>query len=390
MILNTQHTKKIIGPEPIIFLAAMAALFGFIAHTMGCVNMINTMMNTAYKLLTDTVWYIMAIAVLAGAIGALLTEFGVVAILNKLLSPLVRPLYGMPGASMIGILTTFLSDNPAILTLADDANYRNYFKRYQIPALANIGTSFGMGLIVITFMISLSRYSGESYSSAVFCGFMGAILGSIISTRMMLLKTSKVLGKDTLADVQAGSSIIDSNHRAIRAGSPGKRFMDAILCGGKSGVKIGFSIIPGVLLICTVVMIFTNGPSADGTFTGEAYEGIAFLPWLSDKLSFLLDPLFGFTYSGAISVPLTALGSAGASLGMITDMVSNNLVSGNDIAVFTAMCMCWSGYLSTHVAMMDSLGYNELTGAAIRAHTIGGIFSGIFAHFVYLLISMVQ
>ena len=108
--------KKIISPEPILFLAGFSVFFGLIGQKMGTINLVNTMMNTASALLTDTVWYIMAIAVLAGALGALLTEFGVVALLNKILSPLIKPLYGMPGASMIGILTAFLSDNPAILT----------------------------------------------------------------------------------------------------------------------------------------------------------------------------------------------------------------------------------------------------------------------------------
>ena len=49
---------------------------------------------------------------------------------------------------------------------------------------------------------------------------------------------------------------------------------------------------------------------------------------------------------------------------------------GNDIAVFTAMCMCWSGYLSTHVAMMDSLHCSDMTGKAIFSHTIGGLAGG--------------
>ena len=52
---------------------------------MGAVNMVNTMMNTAYRLLQDTVFYIMAIAVLAGEISGLLTEFGVVALINRLI-----------------------------------------------------------------------------------------------------------------------------------------------------------------------------------------------------------------------------------------------------------------------------------------------------------------
>ena len=88
-----------------------------------------------------------------------------------------------------------------------------------------------------------------------------------------------------------------------------------------------------------------------GAYTGAAYEGIAFLPWVGAKLNPVLKPLFGFTSPEAIAVPVTALGAAGASIGLILPMIRSGLAVGNDIAVFTAMCMCWSGYLSTHVAV---------------------------------------
>ena len=64
------------------------------------------------------------------------------------------------------------------------------------------------------------------------------------------------------------------------------------------------------------------------------------------------------------------------------------MASGNDIAVFTAMCMCFSGYLSTHVAMMSSLKFPELAGKSILSHTIGGLCAGISAHFIYMLITL--
>ncbi|MBQ2160874.1 MAG: hypothetical protein II444_03475, partial [Firmicutes bacterium] len=95
--------------------------------------------------------------------------------------------------------------------------------------------------------------------------------------------------------------------------------------------------------------MLTNGPSADGTYTGEAYEGIAFFPFVAEKLSFILNPLFGFTANECISIPITALGSAGAAIALIPGMLANGQATGADVAVFTAMCMCWSGYLSTHV-----------------------------------------
>ena len=44
----------------------------------------------------------------------------------------------------LGVVTTFLSDNPAILTLADDRYFKSLFKRYQFPALTNLGTHVSM------------------------------------------------------------------------------------------------------------------------------------------------------------------------------------------------------------------------------------------------------
>lgn len=75
------------------------------------------------------------------------------------------------------------------------------------------------------------------------------------------------------------------NTREIRDGGIGGRAIEALLEGGKNGVDVGLAIIPGVITICTLVMMLTNGASADGTYTGAAYEGIAFLPWLGKKLN---------------------------------------------------------------------------------------------------------
>jgi hypothetical protein len=55
--------------DTIIFLTLLFLFFGYVGYYMGIGNMFSTLMETAYKLLMDTVFYIMAIAVLAGAFG---------------------------------------------------------------------------------------------------------------------------------------------------------------------------------------------------------------------------------------------------------------------------------------------------------------------------------
>ena len=383
--------KQVTAPQhgilsALLFLAVFLGIFVIFVIPMGLSNALNTMMNTAYQLLVDTALYIMAIAVLAGAISALFSEFGVIDLLNRLLSPLMVPLFNMPGVAALGVVTTYLSDNPAILTLASDKNYSRYFKPYQIPALTNLGTSFGMGLVVTSFVLGLGASAGPGIGLAALCGNMGAVVGSILSTRLMLFFTSRAMGRDSQPAVSQARAHTEEHQQKTSSGAV--RVMDALMRGGKQGVDLGLGIIPGVLVICTLVMMLTNGTADSGIYTGAAFEGVPLLPAIAEKLTFILKPLFGFSSAEAVSVPITALGSAGAALSIIPSLVQRGLASCNDIAVFTAMCMCWSGYLSTHLSMMDVLGCTKLTGKAILAHTLGGLLAGISAHWFYTLVTL--
>ena len=376
--------KKDIGLENFLCLGLFLTFFILIGRKMGGINMIKTMMNTGFDLLMNVCLYLMAIAVLAGAISGLFSEFGVIALVNKLLSKIMKPIYDLPGASSLGMLNCYLSDNPAILTLAHDDNFRRYFKKYQMPALTNLGTAFGMGLITTTTMMGLNV---EGAVTSALIGNLGAVIGSIVSVRLMMHATKKMYGTTEFVEVKS-SVEIPENSRVVREGSAGSRFIQAILDGGKVGVDMGLSIIPGVVIICTLVIILTNGPGAEGVYTGAANEGVGILPWIGSKLSFILSPLFGFSYPEAIAVPITALGSTGAAIGTVAKMAAVGKVSGNDIAVFTAICMCWSGYISTHIAMMDALGTKEATGKALISHTIGGLVAGVAAHILYMIFHM--
>ena len=370
-------TKRTI--EALIFLVIFFAIFGYIANRMGMANMLNTIMQTSYRLLIDTCFYLMGITVLSGALGKLLTEFGVVRLLENILKPFMKPLYNLPGVAALGAVLTFLSDNPAIISLANDKNFSQYFKKYQLISLTNFGTAFGMGLVVIAFM------TGKGYASGALIGLVGAIIGSVISTRIM--QRSIIKAYPNFKDEEAAGG----DEQAISFKSDEGAFLrglNAILDGGKTGVELGLAIIPGVLIISTFVMILTFGASATGEYTGAAYEGVKVLPWLAGKIDFVFQWLFGFEHPELVAYPITALGAVGAALGLIPTFIEQGFVDGNVIAVFTAMGMCWSGFLSTHTAMLDSLGYRQLTSKAIVAHTIGGLCAGIAAHWLFVLIQL--
>jgi hypothetical protein len=123
-------------------------------------------------------------------------------------------------------------------------------------------------------------------------------------------------------------------------------------------------------------------------YDGAAYEGVGFLPWIFGKINIVFEWLFGFEHPALMAFPITALGAVGAALGLIPGFIQEGWIDGNAIAVFTAIGMCWSGYLSTHTAMLDALGYRKLTSKAILAHTVGGLVAAISAHLLFMLYTL--
>ena len=398
----SQKLRKALSP--ILCLLAVIGLFTYLAWVMGLANALNTIMNTAHDLLLNTVFYLMGICVITSAIGRLFVDFGVVTLLEKLLRPLMRPLFNLPGVASLGAAMTFLSDNPAIISLAKDPQFKRYFRKYEYISLTNFGTAFGMGLLVMVFMV------GHGFIAAPLVGLCGAFCGCIVSTRLMqrfILKQYPHYKEEQAQEPPQQDPPLPSLQREgenklpssietnlspslCREGRGGSstflRILNALLDGGKAGVEVGIAIIPGVLIISTLVMVLTFGAGADG-YDGAAYQGTALLPWLAGKISFVFDWLFGLQDPRLVAFPIAALGAVGAALGLIPSFMEQGWIDGNAIAVFTAIGMCWSGFLSTHTAMLDSIGYRQLTSKAILAHTIGGLAAAFAAHWLFVLVS---
>ena len=365
--------------EALIFLTLLIVTFSLIGSRMGSGNMLKTIMNTAHDLLLNTVFYLMGITVLTGALSKLMSEFGVVTMLERVLRPLMKPIYNLPGVAALGAVMTFLSDNPAIIALSKDRTFSAYFKKYQLISLTNFGTAFGMGFVVIITMIGYGQVTGA------LVGLFGAFCGSVISTRLMQRNTLKAYPELDSPVLDKVTETIEEKEEAEKKDGIFMRFLNAILDGGKNGVELGMQIIPGVLIITTAVIMITFGPGDAGVYNGSSSQGVPILPWLAEKIHWVFEWLFGFSHMELIAFPMTALGAVGAALGLLPTFNAAGILDGNAIAVFTAIGMCWSGFLSTHTAMLDSLGYRKVISKALGAHTIAGLCAGVIAHFLFLL-----
>ncbi len=378
--------------EGICFILVFFAVFGYVSNRMGLSNMLNTIMNTAHDLLLNTVFYLMGVVVLSGALSKLLNEFGVVRILQFLFGGLMKPLVRLPGISVLGALMSFLSDNPAVLTLAQDASFSRFFKKYQLISFINFGTAFGMGLIVVMFML------GKGFAVEPLIGLAGATFASCITTVGMqryLLHVDPSLNQmmpDPLSCMEPRTHEEAAQQLREHKESIFIRFLNAILDGGKTGVDLGLAIIPGVIIISTAVFLFTFGAGETG-YTGEAYQGVEILPRLAGKVDWLFDWLFGFKDPELMAFPITSLGAVGAALGQIPRFLEEGLLEGsngaNAIAVFTAMGISWSGFFSTYSAIFDAMGWRKWTSPAMLIHLVCGLLAGVLAHWLYVAFSLI-
>lgn len=409
--------KKAITVETFIVLILLLAAFAGFSFKMGIDNFMNTFINLAYSLLMNVALWIMAVAVLTSAIGAIMAEFGVFSLLNKVLAPVTKVIYSLPGVSAFGAISAYMSDNPAVISLSKENEFRKQFKPYQIPVLCNVGTSFGMGMVILITMFTMAQKASELIKSAIennsnptntqiiykimdpnyfdkwnfmgaaLIGLLAAVIGSAVSVRLLNNFSKKYNG--IKYDPKPIKEIDDEQlYREVREGNALNRFLESALDGGKNGVEIGLQIIPGILIIATLVMILSNPQPA--YYTGAITDGVGLLSWLFTPFEPVLQFIFGISSPEAVSFPLTSLGSAGAAVGLIPNMLVNEYIGLKEIAVFTAMGTVWSGYLSTHISMMDSLGARKLAGKAILAHTIGGLVAGIAANILFEIIMNVE
>ncbi|MGO3018596.1 MAG: CD0519/CD1768 family membrane protein [Anaerococcus sp.] len=388
-IINANHMhkpikKKAVSLETFVTLGFIILLFGYMGSKMGIDKVFSVMMKTAHDVFLNTSLYITGVATLAGAFSYVLSEFGVIALINKILAPIMRPLFGLPGAAALGAVTCYTSDNPGILALVSDEGYNKYFTKSERLTHVNFGTVFGMGLIVTAYMLSL----GSAYFKAVLIGNIGAILGGIVSVRLMLRYGKKVYKEDASHKIEFDNDALED--REIRPGGILERLLNSLLQGANSGFKLGISACAGTMLVCTMVMMLTFGPAGEGgQYLGQAYEGVALLPKIGAYFLPAAKVLWGFQHSELLAFPFTALGAVGSAMGLTTGLLQNGLADANTVATFTGMGICLSGFLSTHVGMLDALKQGKYSTKAISYHLIGGLAAGVFANYLFKLTMLI-
>lgn len=120
-------------------------------------------------------------------------------------------------------------------------------------------------------------------------------------------------------------------------------------------------------------MMLINGPGADGVYPGAPYEGIGIIPVVGYYANFILKPLLGFSDPSAIAFPLTDIGAISAAISLVPQFLRDGKIRAHEIAVFTVINMCWSGYIGANVAMMEALNSRKMAMKAMLVTLSAGL-----------------
>ena len=157
-----------------------------------------------------------------------------------------------------------------------------------------------MGLLVMVFMV------GQGFYIEPLIGLFGAFVGCIVSTRLMqrkILKAYPQYAEEQVCDPHE----VEEEEQKEEQKSLFLRTLNSLLDGGRTGVDIGIAIIPGVLIISTLVMMLTFGAGANGYDARRIRRRASAV--LANKIDFLFAWLFGFNDPHQVAFPITALGA---------------------------------------------------------------------------------
>ena len=90
-----------------------------------------------------------------------------------------------------------------------------------------------------------------------------------------------------------------------------------------------------------------------------------------------------------LAYPFTALGAVGSAMGLTQGFIDQGIATANTVATFTGMGICMSGFLSTHVGMLDTLKQGHFVKQAIACQLLGGVVAGVAANYLYKLVVLV-
>ncbi len=133
--------------------------------------------DTGGLILYDLILGLFSIFLFAGFLLPLLTDFGLLELVGALLTPVMRPLFGLPGRSSIDCVASWVGDGTVGVALTNKQYLEGYYTKREAAVIATTFSAVSITFcLVVLEQVGLSHLFGPYYLTITLAGIVAAIV----------------------------------------------------------------------------------------------------------------------------------------------------------------------------------------------------------------------
>ncbi len=217
--------------------------------------------DTGGLILNDLILGLFAIFLFAGFLLPFLTDFGLLEFIGSLLTPLMRPVFKLPGRSSIDAMASWVGDGTIGITLTNKQYEQGYYtsKEAAIIATTFSAVSITFSLVIIDY-VGLSRLFGPYYLTVMIAGVIAAIIMPRIPP-LSRKKDTYLTGKsmDEGENVPSNYTNVEwGTHLAIQKAKESGNPIQFVTNGVKTVLEMWIGVLPVIMAFGTIALIIAE------------------------------------------------------------------------------------------------------------------------------------
>ncbi|OLS03689.1 YjiH family protein [Tissierella creatinophila] len=217
--------------------------------------------NTGGLILHDLILGLFSIFLFAGFLLPYLTDFGLLEFVGVLLTPVMRPLFGLPGRSSIDCVASWIGDGTIGVSLTNKQYKEGYYTSREASIIATTfsAVSITFSLVVLK-QVNLMRLFAPYYLTIVLTG----VVAAIIIPRLPPLSRKKDTyyhgeKKDLGEDIPQGYTNVEWGLKlAIDRANESSNIFKLIKNGAKSVLDLWLGVLPVIMAFGTIALIIAE------------------------------------------------------------------------------------------------------------------------------------
>ena len=217
--------------------------------------------NTGGLILHDLILGLFSIFLFAGFLLPFLTDFGILEFVGVLLTPVMRPLFGLPGRSSIDCVASWIGDGTIGVSLTNKQYMQGYYTSKEASVIATTfsAVSITFSLVVLK-QVELVNLFGPYYLTIIVCGVVAAI---IVPKLPPLSKKSNEYYSGEKTDVgenvpEGYSNVEWGTKLAIGRARANFNLIEFIKNGAKSVLEMWLGVLPVIMAFGTIALIIAE------------------------------------------------------------------------------------------------------------------------------------